>query len=148
MQLCVQALISRVDVACQTVDSWAATAEELEQARTECSALHRETSSLRYARTEYSVYQQGPGERIVSGPFGHEQKESSSWLEVWPAFSSMRHHTTWAAVTNVRMCERRHEVDDLREKLSQAEGEVDNSRSRAEHLQEQLDKSRYAQMTP
>ncbi len=39
-------------------------------------------------------------------------------------------------------------MDDLRGKLSQAEGEVDSSRSRAEHLQEQLDKSWCVQATP
>ena len=51
MQLRVQALVSRVDMACQTEDGCGATAEELDQARNECSALQRETSSLRSVHT-------------------------------------------------------------------------------------------------
>ena len=45
-----QALVSRVDVACQTEDSCAASAGELEQARNERSALQIEVSSLRCAQ--------------------------------------------------------------------------------------------------
>lgn len=55
MPLQVQGLVSRVDVACQTEDNCAATAEELEKARTERSALQRESSSLRFARIAFPL---------------------------------------------------------------------------------------------
>ena len=44
-----QGLVSRADAGCQTEGSWTATAEQLQEARAEGSALQKEVSSLRHA---------------------------------------------------------------------------------------------------
>ena len=44
-----QGLVSKVDHGCQTEGSWTATAEQLQEAKAEGSALQKEVSSLRHA---------------------------------------------------------------------------------------------------